>query len=166
MTISECIHVQTCLKVGLWVTKRRQARVVECFEKHIQADLSFTLELANHTEADVVRFLKQKLDALKERFCSQQDDLGETDRELFRLAEVYLISRAQGNFLWARLMTRDFDGENRVEDVRELLEHILGDTPKELADLYKTCLNRFGRLDRDNKRIAMYVADDLDRATY
>ena len=112
-----------------------------------------------------MRFLKSKLHALRQRFCSQQDDLGETDRELFRLAEVYLISRAQGNFLWARLMTRDFDGDNRVEDVRELLEHILGDTPKELVDLYQGYFNRFGRLDRDNKRIAMYVVDDLDRAT-
>ena len=91
--------------------------------------------------------------------------MGETDRELFRLAEVYLISRAQGNFLWARLMTQDFDGENRVEDVKELLNHILGDTPKELADLYKSCFDRFGRLDRDNERLAMYMGNDLDRAT-
>lgn len=112
-----------------------------------------------------MRFLKAKLHDLKQRFFSQQDDLGETDRELFRLAEVYLISRAQGNFLWARLMTQDFEGDNRVEDVRELLEHILGDTPKELVNLYKSCFNRFGRLDRDNKRIAMYVVDDLERAT-
>ena len=62
-------------------------------------------------------------------------------------------------------MTQDFEGDNRVEDVRELLEHILGDTPKELVNLYKSCFNRFGRLDRDNKRIAMYVVDDLERAT-
>jgi len=111
-----------------------------------------------------VRFLRVKLHALKQRFCSQQDDFGETDRELFRLAEVYLISRAQGNFLWARLMTQDFDGENRVEDVKGLLKHILGDTPRELADLYKSCFDRFGRLDRENKRVAMYVLDAIDRA--
>ena len=112
-----------------------------------------------------MRFLRAKLQALKQRFCSQQGDLGETDRELFRLAEGYLILRAKGNFLWARLMTQDFDGENRVEDVKELLEHILGDTPKELADLYKSYFDRFERLDRDNKRVAMYVVDGLDRAT-
>ena len=110
-------------------------------------------------------FLRAKLHALKQRFCSQQGDLGERDSELFRLAEVYLISRAQENFLWARLMTRDFDGESRVEDVRELLKHILGDTPKVLVDLYKSCFDRFGRLDRDNERVAMYVVDDLDSAT-
>ena len=111
-----------------------------------------------------MRFLRAKLHALKQRFCSQQDDLGETDSELFRLAEVYLISRAQGN-LWARLMTWDFDGENRVEDVRELLQHILGDTPKERVDLYKSCFDRFGCLDRDNERVGVYVVDDLDRVT-
>ena len=114
-----------------------------------------------------MRFLRARLHALKQRFCSQQGDLGETDRELFRLAEVYLISRAQGNFLWARLMTQDFDGENRVEDVKELLKHLLGDTPKGLVNLYQGCFDRFGRLhrDNDNKRVAVYVVDDLDRAT-
>ena len=147
------------------MTKRRQARTVESFEKHIKPELSLTLELADHTEADVVRFLKSKLHTLKQRFCSQQDDLGEMDRELFRVAEVCLISRAQGNFLWARLMTQDFDGENRVEDVKELLEHIRGDTPKELVNLYKSCFDRFGNLDRDNKRVAMYVVDNFERAT-
>jgi hypothetical protein len=102
-----------------------------------------------------VRFLRAKLHTLKQRFCLQQGDLDETDRELFRLAEVYLISRAQGNFLWARLMTEDFDGDNRVEDVKELLKHILGDTPKELVDLYKSYFHRFGRLDPENKRVAV-----------
>jgi hypothetical protein len=62
-------------------------------------------------------------------------------------------------------MTQDFDGENRVEDVKELLEHILGDTPEEFVDLYKSYFDRFGRLDRDNKRVAMYVVDVLDKAT-
>ena len=132
---------------------------------HIQPDLSLALELTDHTEADVVRFLEAKLHALKHRFCSQQGELGETDRELFRLAGVCLTSRAQGNFLWARLMTQNFDGENRVEDVRELLKHIQN-TPQELVDLYKSCFDRFDRLDRDNKRIAVYVVDDLDRAMY
>jgi len=111
-----------------------------------------------------VRFLRAKLHALKQRFYAQQGDLNETDREHFRLAEVYLISRAQGNFLWARLMTQDFDGENRVEDVKELLRYILGDTPKELVDLYKSYFHRLGRLDPENKRVATYVVDDFHRA--
>ncbi|KAJ7278277.1 hypothetical protein C8J57DRAFT_1713171 [Mycena rebaudengoi] len=148
----------TTEKVGLWVTKRRQARVVECFEKHIHPELSLNLELAGHTEADVVRFLQAKLRALEQRFYPQQDGLNETDKQLFRLAESYLILRAQGNFLWARLMTQDFEGENRVDDVKELLNRIiLGDPPKELVDLYKSYFDRFGRLDRDNKRIAIKV---------
>ncbi len=56
-------------------------------------------------------------------------------------------------------------GKNRVEDVKELLERILGDTPKELADLYQGYFDRFVRLDRDDKRIAMYVINDIDRPT-
>ena len=91
--------------------------------------------------------------------------MSETESALFEAADSYLISRAQGNFLWARLMTRDFDGENRVEDVKELLERILGDTPEELAHLYRSYFDRFNRLDRDDKRIAMYVIKDLDRPT-
>ncbi|KAF7338401.1 Nacht and ankyrin domain protein [Mycena venus] len=145
-------------KVGLWVSKRRQARVVECFEKHIQPEPGLTLELTDHTQADVVCFLRAKLLALKQRFFPQKDDLDETNKTLFRLAEVYLIVRAQGNFLWARLMTQDFDGENRVEDVKELLNRmILGDQPRELVDLYKGYFERFRRLDRDNQRIAIKV---------
>ena len=113
-----------------------------------------------------MRFLRAKLHALKQRFCSQQDDLGETDRELFRLAEGYLVLHAKGHFLWARLMTQDFDGEHKVEDVKGLLKYILGGTPNELVDLYKSYFDRLGRrLDRDNQRVAMYVVDDLDGAT-
>ncbi len=108
-----------------------------------------------------MRFLTAKLHDLKQRFCSQQDDLDETDTEHFRRAEDYLMSHAQGNFLWARLMTQRFDGVNRVEDVLR----ILSDTPKELVDLYKNYFDRFGRRDREDKRIAMYVVDDLGRAT-
>ncbi|KAJ7766248.1 hypothetical protein B0H16DRAFT_1523470 [Mycena metata] len=145
-------------KVGLWVSKRRQARVVECFEKHIQPDLSLNLELAGHTEADVVRFLQAKMRGLEQRFCSQQNGLNERDKHLFRVAEGYLILRAQGNFLWARLMTRDFDGDDRLEDLKELLAHtFLGDPPKELVELYTRYFDRFRRLDRDNQRIAIKV---------
>ncbi|KJA21807.1 hypothetical protein HYPSUDRAFT_41683 [Hypholoma sublateritium FD-334 SS-4] len=145
-------------EVGLWVTKRRQVRVVDCFETHIQPEPRLTLELTDHTEADVVRFLRAKLQALKQRFCSQRScGLSEKDSALFQATELYLIARAQGNFLWARLMTQDLDGENRVEDVKGLLGHILGDTPKELADIYKSRLDRFGRLGRNDERVAIKV---------
>lgn len=111
-----------------------------------------------------MRFLRAKLQTLKQQFCSQENcGLSETESALFQAAELYLISRAQGNFLWARLMTQDFDGENRVDDVKELLERILGDTPKELVDLYKSYFDRFAPLD---KKIAVYVINDLDRPTF
>ncbi|KAF8333809.1 hypothetical protein F5887DRAFT_1257428 [Amanita rubescens] len=151
--LNNLLKEQATEKVGLWVTKRRQAQVVEYFEKHIQPDLGLTLELVNHTNADVVRFLTAKLHDLKQRFCPQQDDLDETDRKHFQRAENYLMSHAQGNFLWARLMTQRFDEVNRVEDVL----HILSDAPKELVDLYKSYFDRFGRWDREDKRIAINV---------
>ena len=161
-----CIYAQTSSKVGLWVTKRRQARLVECVEKHIQPELKLTLELSDHTEADVVRFLRAKLQVVKERLCSQQScDLNEEDNALFHLTELYLIARAQGNFLWARLMTQDLDGEDRIEDVKGLLGHILGDMPKELADLYKSRIDRFGRLERNDQRVAVYVLGHRNRIT-
>lgn len=120
-----------------------------------------TLELGDHTEADVVRFLRAKFRSLKQRLCPQiGSGLSEKESALFQAAELYLITRARGNFLWARLMTHDFEGENRVEDVKDLLEHILGDTPKELSDLYQGCFDRFCRLSRDNERLAMYVDDN------
>jgi len=140
------------------VTKRRQAQVVQYFEKHIQPNLGLTLELVNHAKADVERFLTAKLDDLKQRFRSQQDELDETP---FQQAEDYLMSHAQGHFLWARLMTQRFDEINRVEDVLR----ILSDTPKELVDVYKNYFDRLERLDREDKRIAMYVLDDLGKAT-
>lgn len=148
------------------MTKRRQeVRAVDCFETHIQPELRFTLELADHTKADVVRFLRAKLQALKQRLCSQSCDLSEQDSTHFYAAELILIARAEGNFLWARVMTQDFDGENRVEDVKGLLKHILGDTPQALTNLYKDRFNRFNRLERNDGRTAMYVVDDPIRAT-
>ena len=143
------------------MTKRRQAQVVQHFEKHIQPDLGLTLELVNHAKADVERFLTAKLHDLKERFCSQQDELDETDRMFFQLAEDYLMSHAQGHFLWAWLMIQRFDRVNRVADVLR----ILSDTPKKLVDVYKSYFDDLGHyLDRENKRVAMYVVDDLGRA--
>ena len=143
------------MKVGLWVTKRRQVRTVECFEKYIEPETKFTLELGDHTEADVVRFLRVKLETLKQRFSSQQNEMSEEDHGLFRAAESYLLTRARGNFLWARLMSENFEGSDRIEDSKELLDYVLRNTPKQLADFYVGYLERFHRLDRDNERIAV-----------
>ncbi|KZT72258.1 hypothetical protein DAEQUDRAFT_809156 [Daedalea quercina L-15889] len=136
--------------VRLWTSKRRQTRPVDCYDAVIRPLVGFELEIEDHTEADVVRYIRTRFAALEKRF----EHLSDEDRALFRFAENYLTSRAKGHFLWAWLMTKDFEGEDRVEDVRELLRRLFGPPPRKLDSLYKEI---FSRIKEPNRKIASKV---------
>ncbi|KAI0062760.1 hypothetical protein BV25DRAFT_1943480 [Artomyces pyxidatus] len=141
--------------VRLWCTKRRQVRPVDCYENIIRPRPHLALEITDHTQADVVRYLTAKFDALETRFNADGDgDMCVKDRMMFLVARNYLMLRAEGNFLWARLMTQEFEGENRVSDVVELSQLVLGNPPKKMDDLFKTTFNR---IKPDDRKIASKV---------
>jgi hypothetical protein len=132
--------------VRLWITKRRQARTVESYDTIIRPRPHTQFEMTDHTEADVVRYIVARIGALEKRLGPSKDD-----KQLFRVAENYLMARARGNFLWARLMTQDFEGEDRIEDATELLHRVFGPPPGQLDALYRTL---FDRIKPENRKIA------------
>ncbi len=131
----------------LWITHRKQARPVECYESVVRHLPHICFEMADHTEADVVRYLDAKFGPLERRL----GNLGEDDRVIFHFSKNYLKSRAKGHFLWARLMTEDFEG---IEDVQDLFKRINGPPPEQLDDLYR---NIFSRIKPENRKIARFV---------
>lgn len=137
----------------LWCTMRRQPRVVECYKEAIQPYPHCSLEIGDHTEADVVRYLRARFAALEKRFNDElTGGLPEDDRKLVRFAENYLSTRSKGNFLWARLMTQNFEGDDRIESVKELMYAVVNaPLPKDLDELYTTI---FGRINQKNCKIA------------
>lgn len=137
----------------LWCTKRRQPRAVECYKEAIEPYPHSSLEIGDHTEADVVRYLHVRFAALEKRLNDQMTGgLPELDRKVVRLAENYLFARSKGNFLWARLMTQDFEGDNRIESVNELMDAVVNaPLPKDLDELYTTI---FSRISQKNRKIA------------
>jgi hypothetical protein len=141
-------------RVRLWCSKRRQTRPVECYDVAIRARSHTTLEMSDHTEADVVCYLRSKFTVLEARLEAEADEgLSESERDRMRIAENCLISRAQGNFLWARLMTQDFEGEDMVSDVPELVRRVHANPPASIEDLYKSI---FGRIKKEDRKIARY----------
>ena len=131
-------------QVRLWCSKR-QHRSVYCYEK-IMDYRHVVLEIEDHTEADVARYLQGKFSTLKARFEADSDEgLSDEDQESIRIAENDLISQANGNFLWAQLMTKDFEGECRVSWVLEMLKSVRGNPPKELDDHYQTIFTQIRR---------------------
>ncbi|KAH7104372.1 hypothetical protein BKA62DRAFT_504918 [Auriculariales sp. MPI-PUGE-AT-0066] len=142
-------------RLRLWCTRRRQMRAVDCYHTCVRPRPHFALEISNHTAADVVRFIQSKFETIRDRFgAAAADGLSEQDQELVAVAENYLVSRAQGNFLWAKLMVQDFDGEDRIEDVFELLRRVVGNQPKELSGIYKS---KFCRIKPDDRKVAAKV---------
>ncbi|KLO10243.1 hypothetical protein SCHPADRAFT_528732 [Schizopora paradoxa] len=128
----------------LWITIRKQARPVDCYETVIRRLPHTSFEMIDETEADVVRYLDAKFGALEKRFGTMSED----DRVIFHFSKNYLKSRAKGHFLWARLMTEDFEG---IEDVQDLFKRINGPPPERLDDLYRDI---FGRIKPENRKIA------------
>ncbi|KAI0033878.1 hypothetical protein K488DRAFT_46741, partial [Vararia minispora EC-137] len=143
-------------KVRLWCSKRRQRHcIVNCYEAVLQPRAHILLEMSDHTEADVVRFLRARFATLGERFNADADGgLSDGEHAFLVVAENVLLARAKGNFLWAQLMTQNFEGEDRITDVMELLRHLVSDPPAKLADLYSSI---FARVRPDDRRIASKV---------
>lgn len=141
-------------KVRLWCSKRVHVRPVEWYEKMIQPRKPSFLNITDHTEADVVRFLQARFAALQTQLDADMDGgLSDKDRMIFKLARQYILLRARGNFLWARLITQHFDGEERVSDVLELLERVLlSDQPEEIDNLYHNIFRRIKVEDRKTAR--------------
>lgn len=140
----------------LWITIRKQARPVECYESVVRHIPHISFEMADHTEADVVRYLDAKFDTIARRLGS----LCEDDRVMFHFCRNYLKSRAKGHFLWARLMTEDFDG---IEDVQDLFKCINGPPPEQLDDLYR---NMFSRIKLENRKIARFESSSTLPSMY
>ncbi|KAI0046457.1 hypothetical protein FA95DRAFT_1371839 [Auriscalpium vulgare] len=130
-------------RVRLWCTMRHQPRPVDCYDAIIAPSPHLELKITDHTKTDVESYLDAKFLALKARFVADGDE----SRDYVQLAHNYLKSRADGNFLWAQLMTQNFDGENRIDTVRELKD-IVTTAPSELGDLFKSILLRIKPGDR------------------
>ncbi|KLO10224.1 hypothetical protein SCHPADRAFT_942985 [Schizopora paradoxa] len=130
----------------LWITMRKQARPVDCYEMVVKHFPHFAFEMTNQTEADVVRYLEAKFAILEQRFGELSDD----DRIIFHFSKNYLKARAKGHFLWARLMTEDLEG---IEDAQDLLKRLHG-FPERLDDLYRDI---FCRIRSDNRKIASKI---------
>ncbi len=127
----------------LWITLRKQVRRVECFDLVIKPLPHILFEIADHTEADVVRYIDSKFDTFEKRL----EIVDEKDRISLHMARNYLKSRAKGHFLWARLMTEGFKD---IDDPNELLRHVNRPPPDQLDELYSEF---FSQIKPENRKI-------------
>lgn len=142
--------------IRLWCSKRAHVRSSEWFEAIVRSRKPTFFNIADHTEADVIRFLRSKFQALRTRLDEDlEGGLSVEDTRRLAVAMKYTEMRAKGNFLWAKLITQCFDGERAVSDALQLWERvILDDQPEELKNVYEKI---FGQINVDDRRVASKV---------
>jgi hypothetical protein len=145
-------------QVRMWCSKRRQVRPAECYKILSQGPSMrphVILEITNQTDADVVRYLDSNFAELETRLDENSEEgLSAADRDLVDLARDYLTSRAKGNFLWARLIMENLNGEKRVNNVKDLLHRVRSNRPEELDKLFRTT---FDVIQPEDRKIARCV---------
>jgi hypothetical protein len=108
----------------------------------------------SHTGPDVSKYIERKFLVLKEKIHMRGPQTAEEidlEAMLFDSAKAYLLKNAEGNFLWARLMTNDFDQDYAIPDIHALLKHICSGPPKVLSDIYQASFASLLKLQNGSK---------------
>jgi hypothetical protein len=144
-------------QVRMWCSKRWQARPTECYEILVRPSIRphAILEITNQTDADVISYLNSGFTELEARLDKNSEEgLTAADHDLVDFARDYLTSRAKGNFLWARLIMENLNGEKRVNNVKDLTRRVRNNHPEELDKLFRA---NFNVIQPEDRRIARYV---------
>lgn len=151
----------------LWCARRQHTDLVlfknstlpDYRDQHAHASLS--IDIGRHTHEDVNKYLQERFSLLEARLAQYTNDSGDpsnncVDGLMLEFARLKLMEKAKGNFLWAMLITRDFDSDepSAITDIPARLNDLENQFPAGLESVYKKI---FLSIKWDDRKVARYA---------
>lgn len=151
-----CDTVPDCIR--LWCARRQHKDIIHPTNStHLSDRVHLSIDLGTRINDDVKRFLESRFTSLQDRLSSYETEGLDLDSKLrLAVARMQLTDKAQGNFLWAKLMTESFDSDetNTTMITKGLVQESESSLPQDIESLY---VDLFLRIKKEDRRVAVYV---------